>query len=255
MVSENDGRQVKTTETVFRIIEFLQEHDGARITEIAEGLDVAKSTAHRHLAALREREYVRKDGDVYRLGFRFLHLGIHTRNRRQAYKLVKEKVRYLAEETDERAQFIVEEHGKGVFIFRETGQSAVETNTEIGKPIPLHTSASGKAILANIPPSQADDIIDTQGLPPMTDHSITNEDELRAELADIREQGYSVNNQESLSGLRAMGVPIEDKNGQILGAVSVSGPIKRMKGEWFQQDLPDLLQGTANELELNIAYL
>jgi len=255
MVTNNKGTGVKTAETLINVIEYLREEDGARVTEVADGLSIAKSTAHRHLTTLRERKYVQKEGDIYRLGFRFLHLGIHTRTRREAYHLVKEKVRYLAEETDERAQFIIEEHGRGVFIFRERGQNAVETNTEVGKPIPLHTSSSGKAILANLPKSRANEIIENQGLPPMTQYSITDKEELCTDLAEIRDRGYSVNNQENLEGLRAMGVPVEDKNGRILGALSVSGPLKRMKNEWFQRDLPEILQGTANELELNIAYL
>lgn len=255
MVPDNKRRGVKTTETVFDIIEYLRRNDGAQVTEVANELEIAKSTAHRHVTTLQNREYVQKDGDIYRLGFRFLHLGVHTRNRRQAYQLVEAKVRELASQTDERAQFIVEEHGLGVFIFRESGENAVETNTEIGKHIPLHTSASGKAILANIPEERVQKIVNERGLPSMTENSITDADVLLDELETIRERGYSINNQENLDGLRAVGVRLKDRDGQILGALSVSGPSHRMKGEWFQEELPNLLLGTANELELNITYL
>jgi len=99
-----------------------------------------------------------QDGDEYRLSLRFLHLGQGVRTSRTAYQLVKEKVEWLADETGERSQFIVEEQGCGVYMFCELGTDGVQTDSEIGKRIPLHATAAGKAILC------------TSGLPRRRDH-------------------------------------------------------------------------------------
>ncbi|WP_245903126.1 helix-turn-helix domain-containing protein [Salinigranum rubrum] len=74
-----DMDHVKSVITAFRIIEHLRESNGCRLTEVANSLGMAKSTAYRHLETLLDMEYVVKEGDVYLLGFRFLELGEHTK--------------------------------------------------------------------------------------------------------------------------------------------------------------------------------
>lgn len=252
--STKERRTVKTTETVFAILEILKERDGARITEVAEALELAKSTVHRHLTTLVEREYAVKEGDVYHVSLRFIELGEHARDRKKGYQLARTNVEELATETDERVQFIVEEHGWAVYVHRALGSHGVQTDPGIGKRIPLHATSAGKSILAYLPDDRVSWIIDQRGLPAITDHTITDREELFDDLESIREQGYSVNNQENVDGLRAIGVPVLRPDNRVLGALSVSGPTRRMKGDWFAHELPDLLLGTANELELNIAH-
>jgi DNA-binding IclR family transcriptional regulator len=251
---DTEGRTVKTTETAFTIIEGLEELDGARVTELADHLGLAASTVHSHLATLYEMGYVVKEGDRYLIGSRFLKLGETAKERKEAYELARPKVKALAEETEERCQFIVEEHGRGVYLHRETGNRAVWTDSGLGKRVSLHSTASGKSVLANLPEERVDAILDRWGLPAQTDNTITDRTELFEELDVIRERGYAVNKEESTDGLRAVGVPVMDGSGDLLGALSVSGPSHRMKGEWFESEIPDLLLGTANELKLNLKY-
>lgn len=251
---ERNTSGVKTTGTAFDILEFIKEQNGARISEVADALDLAKSTVHRHLATLLDRKWVAKEGDLYRISLRFIEFGEHARSREEGYQLAREKVEELAEETRERAQFLAEEHGQGVYMFRAAGHHAVRTDPGLGKRIPLHSTAAGKAILAYLPEQQVDEIIEQSGLSRHTANTITDRDELFEELDRIRERGYSTNDQENVEGLRAVGVPVRYRDVRVLGALSVSGPTKRMKGDWYQQELPDLLRGTANEIELNLAY-
>lgn len=254
MVANDDRGRVKTVETTLEIVGVLMQHEGARISEVASELGLAKSTAHRHLTTLEELEYVVNEDGVFRPGLRFLQIGEQTRTRRDAFQLAKEKVVALADETEERSQFIVEEYGRGVYVFRGTGSRAVHTDSEIGKRVPIHATAAGKAILASLPEKRVTDIINKRGLSSVTEHTITSEEELREELANIRDRGYSINHEENTIGLRAIGVPVEAGDGTTLGALSVSGPTHRFQGTLFEETLPNLLLGTANELELNIHY-
>ena len=254
MSMETDPGTVKTTGTAFEIIEMLAREDGGHITELSTELGLAKSTIHRHLSTLEELGYVVKEDNKYQLGFRFLKLGEYTRSRDEIYKLAKEQVQKIAERTDERAQFIVEEHGEAVYVFRETGEHAVQTDSEIGKRIPLHATAAGKAILSRLSREEVDEIIEQHGLSAMTANTNSDSDELHDELQTIRDRGFSINHQENIEGLRAIGVPIEYPDGRVFGALSVSGPIHRFRGEFVEDTIPSLLLGTANELELNIKY-
>jgi DNA-binding IclR family transcriptional regulator len=251
---EDPQNKVKTTSTVFTIIESLEEGDGVRISELANELGLAKSTVHRHLATLCELEYVVKEGDEYHLGLQFLGLGEFVRNRKRSYQLAREKVEELGRETEERAQFIVEEHGLGVCVHRAIGRKAVKADLEVGKRVPMHATSAGKSILANLPSERLEAILDERGLPRYTENTITDRATLYEELEVVRSRGFGINNQEHVSGLKAVGVPVIGPEDQVIGSLSVSGPAHRMKGEWLEETLPDLLLGTANELELNIAY-
>lgn len=254
MESDTNEGGVKTTRTAFRIIELLRERDGARMNELAEELEKANSTVHRHLSTLEDLEYVvNRDGE-YRLGLKFLELGEYTRSYRAAYRLANEKIKELSEETEERVSFVVEEHGYGVFLNIEMGEQAIQTDRGIGKRMYLHATASGKAILSSLPRSRVEEIVERRGLPKATANTITDEEELFQEIEQIQKQGYSLNDQENVTGLRAVAVPVEDVNQYPIGALLISGPIHRFQGEYYQEELPDLLMEAANELELEQAY-
>lgn len=244
---------VGSVETVFDIVEFLYQHEGTTISEIASDLDYAKSTVHRHLTTLVHRGYVvQRDG--YYVSLRFLELGQQARTRRRAYQLAKEKVNELAAVTDERAQFLVEEHGEAVYVHRAFGDNAVRTDPGIGKRVPLHATASGKAILGAMPPAERSRIIEQTSFTTITSETISGPDELSEELEHICERGYAFNREENLDGLHAVGVPITGPDESVVGGLSVSGPSHRLTGEWLRDELPSLLLGTANEVELNIAH-
>lgn len=245
---------VKTTEHSLRIIDILQELDGARIDEVTDHLDIAPSTAHRHLQTLKRYGYVMKEGDFYYLGLEFLNKGGYVRTQNPAYDLAKKAVDALAEKTQERVQFEVEENGLRYFLFTATGEQAVEADAIIGKKGPLHCSSAGKAILAELPDWRVQEIIQQHGLPKITEKTITDGEELSKELEEIRERGVAFNRGESTPELCAVASVVTSPRGSVLGAISVSGPAHRMKGELFEEKIPDLIRGATQELELNIKY-
>lgn len=245
---------VKSVERAMDILEVIRESEGARVTDLADDLNLAKSTVHGYLSTFHNLGYLTKTRGVYYIGTKFLRLGEHSRTYRDEYIMASKKVSELADRTDERAQFVIEEHGKGVFLYRESGGHAVETDSEAGKRMFLHSTSAGKCILAHLSENKVEAIIERWGLPSITPNTITSQEELFEELKEIREREFAFNLEENIEGLHAVGVPLTTKQNQIIGALSISGPTHRMKGEWLQTELPDLLLGTVNELELNIAY-
>lgn len=256
MGSNESGRKLKTVDMAMEILDTLHELDGARVTELAEHLNLPPSTVHGYLTTMQQNRYLVKEGDRYHVGLMFLNKGEYARRRKKAYRLAIERVNELAQETSEKVQFIVEEHGRGVYLHSSRGDHAVNIDTEIkiGSYNDLHVSAAGKAILAHLPMDDLQDIINRTTLTRFTENTITDPDELRAELETIRKNGYSFAKEEFLDGLRAVGVPVQHQNGQVIGGLSVSGPTQRLQGSWLESELPELLLGAANELELNIAY-
>jgi DNA-binding IclR family transcriptional regulator len=255
MAKGDPPRSVKSTRTTFRIIEALEANDGSRVTELANELGLAKSTVHQQLSALLDLGYIIKEHRVYYVGLKFLSLGEHARTRREVYQLAEPLVRELADETGERAQFFVEEHGQAIYLYATYGEHAVQADRRIGKQRYLHSSAGGKAVLAHMTDSKIGDVIDRWGLPAETENTYTTREELFDDLAVIRERGYSLNKGESISGLWSIGVPVIGSDDAPIGSFSITGPSHRMKDEISQRAIPTLLLGTANELEVKARYL
>jgi DNA-binding IclR family transcriptional regulator len=140
-----------------------------------------------------------------------------------------------------------------IYLHIEVGERGVKAGRHPGKIRQLHSSAGGKAMLAYMPREEVEEILDRWGLEAETEHTITTEEELFEELDRIREQGYATNEEESINGLWSLGVPVV-ANEEVVGSFSVSGPRHRMDSEWFREDLPGLLRGAANELEIKLEY-
>lgn len=246
--------ELSTTATSFDVVLALQELDGATLTELSSYLDIPKSTLHRHLKTLSDYGFVSTENNEYHVGFRFLKLGEYARSRKESYCLAESSVQDLAQETGERAQYVVEEHGKGVYLHIDTGEHAVQTGLGIGHRIHLHSTAAGKVILAHLPDKRVEEIIQTHGLPEMTSQTITDRDKLFDQLSEIEKRGYALADEENIEGLRAVAGPVTEDDGDLLGVLSVAGPSNRLKGPRFKEELPDLILGSANELELRITF-
>lgn len=245
---------IKAAQTTVRLIETLRDLGGARVTELAEELDHPKSSVHNYLSTLREEGYVLKDGNEYHVSLRFLEVGSLARKRHRIYETARPKVAELAWDTGELANLFVEEQGKGVYLYRDQGDNAVQVDSYTGQRVHLHNTALGKSLLAHMPQERVDWIIDEHGLPETTESTITDREALEEELAEIRERGIAFDDEERLAGLRCVAAPILNRNEVIKGAISVAGPSSRFQGERFRTELPERVLDAANIIELNLTY-
>jgi len=255
-MNETDGLTdgVSTTRKSFEILEFLRDADGATLAQIEEATGLAKSTVYRHLKTLRETKYVVVDGGEYRLSLRFLELSEPPRIRERGYVVAKQKVIELAQETGERALFLVEERFDGVYVHRAGGHNPLRGDRMIGVRRPLHALASGKAILAEWPDDRVEEYVEATGLARLTDTTITDRDALFAELEGIRERGFALNEGEHMEGLRSAGVSVFDERDRPIGAFSVFGPAGRVTDEDLATTYPRLLEEKAQELKIDLTY-
>lgn len=247
------SQPVRTTARSFDVIETLRELDGARLTEIADHLDLPNSTIHNHLSTLVQRGYVIREEDTYRVSLRFLDFGEFARSRRKIYEVAKPEIDELADESEETASLLVEENGEGVYLYTAQPRNAVPLDVYPGKHVALHTTALGKAILTYFPEDRTRSILDRRGLPARTPKTIVDRDELFDELETIRDQGYAVDDEERVRGMRCVAVAIKSENGLVIGAISVSGPSSRLSPDPTEGCLDDLLR-TKNIIELKLAH-
>ncbi|WP_042665212.1 IclR family transcriptional regulator [Haloferax sp. ATB1] len=253
-MGRSSSRTIGTLENACRIIGVLRETEGAGVTEIADELDFAKSAVHGHLATLRSEGFVVKDDHTYRLSLRFLQIAEEVKNYTADHTIVKEELAQLAEATGEVVHFGTEEQGCVVYLAKVRGNVAVETASKVGNRMPMHSTSLGKAILAEMPSERRDEIIERHELTKETDRTITDPDALRADLEETRERGYSIDDEENIRGVRCIGMAVSAPDGEVMGALSISGPSKRMTDKRMRDELYEQVAQSANVIEVNSRY-
>jgi IclR family acetate operon transcriptional repressor len=252
-MNEETNHPVKTTEKSLELVAKLRDLDGARIHELTDELDMTKGAVHNHLSTLRKHGYVRQEGNVYHLTLQFLTLGGHVRTNISLYETGRPKAIQLADDTGMLINLATEENGKGVYLYQARGEYAVNLDTHVGYRIRLHNIAVGKAILAYLSRERIDEVVDRWGLPKATENTIIEKQALLDELATVRERGYAIDHEERTKGLACIGAPIRVDD-QVLGAISVSAPTRRLGDGNFDDEIIGKVVSTANEIELDLKY-
>lgn len=252
MPRNTESRTLGTTAKSLAVLELLEEAGGARVSEIADRMDAPKSTVHGHLATLESKQFVVKRGDIYYLGPELLRLGNQVRSQRQEFVVAREYTERLYEEVGFRSTFAVEMGGKAVFIHTASGEKLGWAHERMGNRLYLHDTAVGKSILAAMPRTTVEEILDEHGMPRETEHTITDRDALFAELEEVRERGYAVNDEENIRDLYAIGVAATDRAGAVIGGFSINGPKHSFTGS-RERALADAVVELVNEYELEVS--
>jgi DNA-binding IclR family transcriptional regulator len=166
------------------------------------------------------------------------------------YRVARAETEQLGDKTETNAYLSVEERGQATVIFRHL-ESEIDIGS-IGTTVPLTTSSMGKAILAQLSEERVDEIVDRHDLPQMTASSIVDREELEEELELIRQRGYALDWGEHVQRLRGVGTAVLSPEGAVCGAVSVAGPERQLRGEFFEEELPSAVLDTVNVIELKL---
>ena len=248
---EEPKNSISAVGTTLEILNTLKENGKMGITELTHEVNVSKGTVHNHLSTLQHNDYVVKTDDKYQLGFRFMDLAYHAKQRVNIYDLVCQEVDNLAEDSGEMALYTEAEHGLGVCLYRSMGENAVQTALYEGYRSNLHHTAVGKAILAHMPEERVKEILEQRGMTAQTENTITNPDVLFDEFEEIRERGYAFNREETIPGLVGVGAPIKDRQSGVVGAISIIGPKSRIDDDRFYEEIPDEITRSINIIQIN----
>lgn len=192
------------------------------VTELAKALGVQKSTAHSLLQTLLFRGFVRQtDNGRYALGYGLIKLGEACAEQLDIRSIARPVMNELAEETQEIALLAVLAGASLIIIDRVEPQRQFLIIPKFDFSITLHSTAVGKVLLANAPEEVVEEFFE-HGLAQFTPYTLTDKDELRRELARIREEGFAVGCNETIEGVTCIAVPIYDSGGKVAAALSVS---------------------------------
>lgn len=248
------GRPLKVTRITFEVLELVVDRGEVGVTELAEHLDLPKSTAHTYLDSLVRCGYLRNEGGRYRASYRLLEMGGRVRHDTPVFQAARTEIDALADRTGEVVNLGVEEDARRVLLYEAEGENAIWDNSPIGGHEHLHMTAIGKSILAHHPPEFVDGVVEEHGLPAATERTITDRDALRADLEATRERGYAIEDEEHRAGIWAIGMPIRRRNEPPVGAVSIVGPESRISDDDHRETFVEALTETVNVIQLQYEH-
>ena len=238
---ESSLQPVRSLDRAISILQVLARRGVAGVTEISAEVSLHKSTVFRLLATMEARGLVEQDSSRgrYSLAEGIVQLAEGARKRHDLALVGRDICVALAREVGESVYIAIRDGRDVVSIDQVIGPSSLTTLSEVGRRDPLHASSCGKVFLAGLPAPELQSYIDG-GLPGFTDYTIVDPDALKADLALVSSRGYATTWEEQEPGLTAVAAPIRTADGQLVAAVSVSGPSFRL--------VPPMIPGIAVRL-------
>src|SRR5262245_27190363 len=190
--------RVQVLERALAILEMLATTDQSLgPTELAARLSLHKSTTHRLLAVLERYRFIRRNpiNRTYGLGLRLFQLGARPSPRLMLREAAEPVLRQLADETGETAHVCVLEGDELMTIATVEGRWSLRRPSTVGRRIPIHCTAVGKALLAFMPEHVVNDLLSRTPLPQFTPHTIVSRGVFKAELRQIRKNGFAIDNE------------------------------------------------------------
>ena len=249
--------RIATLEVALDVVETFQSsgRDQLGVSELSRLLGQSKSRVFRIVNTLAERGYMRQDPETeeYRLGLGFMVIGETVRNQLNLRRIAEPILEELADTCGDAANLLVLFGQSAVCIDHRTGRYRLQAPAPMGVPIPLHVGASPKLLLAHLPEERREQIIQQIELTRYTANTIVDPDHLRRNLSQIREQGYSLDDEEFEVGVSAIGAPVRDYAGNVIAGVTVTVPEIRYNPD-RRDELILLVVEAANRLSAAFGY-
>ena len=223
IMAEKSG--VQSVERIFQLIEHLAAHPtGVSLQRLAEETGLAKSTVHRLLASLVGLGYVVQDEENghYRLTLKMFELSSGIVDSMDIMGVAKAHLERLSQRTGEAVHLVIRDGRDIVYIYK-TESGPMRMSSRVGLRSPLYCTGVGKAILATLPGDELEDIWTHSNVQKLTDKTITDLEELRSQLVEVRANGYAIDDEENELGVRCVAVAIPGADGRAESAFSISG--------------------------------
>lgn len=250
----SSGALVQSVDRAVSVLELVAKHGEAGITEIAAELGVHKSTVSRMLTVLHDRGLVEQLGDrgKYVIGFGIVRLAGAATSRMDLARLGRPTCQALAERLGETVNIAIPDDDGAINISQARGSAAITVQNWEGQRTPLHATSSGKVLLAYMDPERRKRIL-RRRLEEFTPRTITEVAKLNQELDRIISDGYATAFEEFELGMHAVAAPVRGSQGDVVGAISASGPSYRLSRRRIRQVATDLADA-AYELSSQLGY-
>ncbi len=246
---------VQCVERVLEMLEVVSEGE-RKIKEIAEAMNLPRTTVYRLLSTLEPWGYVRRNPETggYRLGFRLFELGSRLVQQTGFEEEAQPRMEELSRRSGETVNLAVLDGLQVLYIKKVESKEPLKMGILVGTRVPAHCSGLGKAMLAFSDPMELERYLAKGELKGYTSNTITSTAALREEMERIRRQGYAIDNEEYFTGIRCVAAPVLDHEGRVVAGMSISGPVVRMT--WKRMRFLEVdLRACASEISAGLGYV
>jgi DNA-binding IclR family transcriptional regulator len=226
---QEDRYTINSIEKALDVLEILSQHKSLNLIELATILNKPKSSLFRIISTLEKREYITRNEDdgKYCVGFKPLELTKNLLEGNTLRNCAASEINHLADKYGDTVNLGVLSDGDVLYIEIIEGTYSLRMNESVGSRGPYHATGIGKAIAAFLPAEKLNRLIEEKGFPSYTPNTIQSKEAFLNELAEIKNKGYSIDNEEVVQGARCIAAPVFNLSGKVEGAVSLSGTVHR----------------------------
>jgi len=223
------------------------------LSDVSRATGLTRAAARRFLLTLVDLGYMRFDGKMFRLAPRVLDLGYAYLSSLSLTSIAEPHLEWLVKETHESSSICVLDGQDIVYVARVPTSRIMTVAINVGTRFPAYATSMGKVLLAGLDDVSLEQYLANVELAALTEHTVKTVEELRAQLLEVRQQGYALADQELEHGLRSIAAPVRNKQGRAVAAVNVSSHVSRVtKEKARRQFLPPLLKA-AGDIEADLA--
>jgi DNA-binding IclR family transcriptional regulator len=247
--------RLSSVATAIRLLKaFSEDEVDIGISDLARRLRVAKSTAHRLAVTLVSEGMLEQDRDngKYRLGVALFGLGALVRRRMEVSNEARPFLYDLREKINESVHLAILDGPEIMYVYNLESTHAIRMRSDLGVRKPAHCTAEGQAILAFQPQAVIDEVI-AAGFTPRTPKTVTTADKFRRALADVRQRGCAIEDEESELGMVCIAAPIRDDAGDVVAAVGIAGPVTRLSKKAVAAIVPHAI-AAADLVSVRLGY-
>lgn len=248
--------RIRSAERTLELIEVLvRSGEPLALSELSRKMKVSPATSHHLLSTLKERGYVQQDlpSRRYRVGMHMVQLAAGVLRQAELTREAIPVMRRFAEATGEHITLATLDGDAVSPLHTEESPEAPRLFVHFGRRAPLHSTALGKVLLAWRAEREVLAILGPQPLAKFTPRTIATHRRFLRELARVRREGVAVDNGEMLMGARCLAVPVRNHRGEVVAALSTSGPVSA----WTPTRMPrlrTLLQSAGEALSQQLGY-
>jgi IclR family pca regulon transcriptional regulator len=220
------------------------------IANISQKTGIPRAAVRRCLHTLRELGYVDAELNNFSLRPKVLTLGYSYLSSTPLTVSAQPYLNDISRTLNESSSMAVLEDGEVLYVARAATSRVMSVALNTGSRLPAYCTSLGRVMLAHLPPDELERYLAKTKLRAMTENTVVNQKRLREILADVRRDGYAINDEELELGLRSIAVPVRGASGQVLAALNVGAQAARVSVKQLEKEfLPVLLRG-AQELAI-----
>ena len=237
----------------FAILDLLAREPGLTFTDIHRRLCLPKSSAFHLITTLCRLGALQSQSDGrYGLGLRLSELGAAAAEQTPIDRGAQPYLRAYARRARLTCHLGVLEGHEAVYLCKEEADQEIKiSNTWVGKRLSLNRSALGKILLAWRPDAEVEEFMPLIDWDRKTPNTLTSPDELKADLAVVRDRGWAIDDEEDVSNVRCIAAPVRDGKGKVIAAISAVGTILQIARDRYPV-LADELRDVSAEITRNI---